>query len=703
MPKNFFNRIKESMSSSPKENIPMGDKEHDFERTKDVLFSSKNLEQLVSAIKYINNFNKKYRIHEKSPEFIYFGRMIKLMKSKLRSNRFKIDDELSEGERLSPRIKNIIRESLGDLSWIKDTQPNFKPNFPFEGKEQWVDVCQLNQDERKKLVDYIREALPNFKEWGVDGLGDIRRGNRKGIVIHCGSDSTNYEPEENLLCFADNNYEEDYAFNDPLIDIPNIYIDGREVVEYIDMMYGDEELDESLEWTDKDGSFDGKDKSFENDPDWKNDESWASNPERSYWKQGDAGGSAGGGDMNESQDLDWIRDVSDRLPTYDQRTRVDLKDFLLDYAEDNLSVIDFLHNEDLYIPTDDYRRRYTPEEWDEYGTDRWRDGDFKEHGQWIEDPWVTSWELMEELEEGCNKWEFIDRTTEDYDLEIGSYNDLFIFKRKKDGRYFALGVSGSSYEGMNDNEDFLYEVFPKMKLVYESRKKLIKKILREGFDWIQDNSISGDELEELIRKTGATSIPFDRVSGNLSLEETPIQSLGNLESVGGYLYLVGTKIKDLGNLQSVGGDLYLGGTPIQSLGNLETVGGHLDLWETPIQSLGNLESVGGNLNLRGTPIKDLGNLQSVGGYLNLGGTKIKDLGNLETVGGHLYLVGTPIQSLGNLQSVGGNLNLRETKIKDLGNLQSVGGYLYLVGTPMSKKYSEQEIRQMVQVNGDIYL
>lgn len=571
MPKNFFNRIKESMSSSPKENIPMGDKEHDFERAKDVLFSSKNLEQLVSAIKYINNFNKKYRIHEKSPEFIYFGRMIKLMKHKLRSTRFKIDDELSEGERLSPRIKNIIRESLGDLSWIQDTQSNFDPKFTFNGKEQWVDVSQLNRDERKKLVDYINETLPNREDWEGDGLGDIRRGNRKGIIIHCGSDRTDYEPEENLLCFADKNYEEDY--NLPVLDINNsIYIDGREVIEYINMMYGDEELDESLEWTDKDGSFDGKDKSFENDPDWKNDESWASNPERSYWKQGDAGGSAGGGDMNESeedpfkwikdikpdevsaspnlffrsdddmyytldqlgyditnmdidvmcelainygyrwseenngwyhrdevedfrnlkesQDLDWIKDVSDRLPTYDQRTRVDLKDFLLDYAEDNLSVIDFLHNEDQYIPTDDYRRRYTPEEWDEYGTDRWRDGDFKEHGQWIEDPWVTSWELMEELEQDCSKWEFVERTTEDYDLERGSFDDLFIFKRKKDGRYFALGVRGDSYDGMNDNEDFLYEVFPRMKLVYESRKKLIKKILKEGdFDWLENTRV----------------------------------------------------------------------------------------------------------------------------------------------------------------------------------------------------------------------
>jgi hypothetical protein len=194
-----------------------------------------------------------------------------------------------------------------------------------------------------------------------------------------------------------------------------------------------------------------------------------------------------GGGVNESQDLDWIKDVSDQLPSYNQRTRIDLKDFLLDYAEDNLSIIEFLHDEDMYVPTEDYRRRYTPEEWDEHGTDQWRDSDFKEHGRWIDDPWVTSWELMEELEMGCSKWDFIDRTTEDYDLERGSYDDLFIFKRKKDGRYFALGVRGDSYNGMNDNEDFLYEVFPRMRLVYESRKNLIKKILRESeWEWLED-------------------------------------------------------------------------------------------------------------------------------------------------------------------------------------------------------------------------
>jgi hypothetical protein len=64
---------------------------------------------------------------------------------------------------------------------------------------------------------------------------------------------------------------------------------------------------------------------------------------------------------------------------------------------------------------------------------------------------------------------------------------------------------------------------------------------------------------------------------------------------------------------------------------------------------------------------------------------------------------TPIESLGNLQSVGGDLALYETPIKSLGNLQSVGGNLYLNDTTLSINYTEEEIRQMVDVGGDIYL
>jgi hypothetical protein len=114
-------------------------------------------------------------------------------------------------------------------------------------------------------------------------------------------------------------------------------------------------------------------------------------------------------------------------------------------------------------------------------------------------------------------------------------------------------------------------------------------------------------------------------------------------------------------------------------------------------------TIDGNLDLEGTNIEFLGNLQSVGGYLDLRGTEIKSLGNLQSVGGDLDLYRTNIESLGNIQSVGGYLDLYNANIESLGNLQSVGGFLDLRDTPLSGKYSEEEIRQMVRVDGNIYM
>jgi hypothetical protein len=79
-------------------------------------------------------------------------------------------------------------------------------------------------------------------------------------------------------------------------------------------------------------------------------------------------------------------------------------------------------------------------------------------------------------------------------------------------------------------------------------------------------------------------------------------------------------------------------------------------------------------------------------------------GNLPyTIDGDLDLRYSEIKSLGNLLSVGGFLNLHETDIESLGNLRSVGGSLYLLLTPIAEEYSEEEIRQMVQVGGYIYI
>jgi hypothetical protein len=44
-----------------------------------------------------------------------------------------------------------------------------------------------------------------------------------------------------------------------------------------------------------------------------------------------------------------------------------------------------------------------------------------------------------------------------------------------------------------------------------------------------------------------------------------------------------------------------------------------------------------------------------------------------------------------------------TSIKSLEKLKSVGSNLMLLGTPISKKYTEKEIRSMVNVGGNVFL
>lgn len=110
-----------------------------------------------------------------------------------------------------------------------------------------------------------------------------------------------------------------------------------------------------------------------------------------------------------------------------------------------------------------------------------------------------------------------------------------------------------------------------------------------------------------------------------------------------------------------------------------------------------------DLNLPESEIKSLGNLVSVGGDLNLYESNIKSLGDLVSVGGYLDLSETNVESLGNLTSVGGHLDLSVTDVKSLGNLTSVGDYLDLRYTPLTKKYTKDEIRSMVEVGDEIYL
>jgi hypothetical protein len=54
-------------------------------------------------------------------------------------------------------------------------------------------------------------------------------------------------------------------------------------------------------------------------------------------------------------------------------------------------------------------------------------------------------------------------------------------------------------------------------------------------------------------------------------------------------------------------------------------------------------------------------------------------------------------------TIGGNLYLEDSSIEFLGNLISVEGDLDLQGTPLSKMYNKEQISQMVNVGGKIFM
>jgi hypothetical protein len=103
------------------------------------------------------------------------------------------------------------------------------------------------------------------------------------------------------------------------------------------------------------------------------------------------------------------------------------------------------------------------------------------------------------------------------------------------------------------------------------------------------------------------------------------------------------------------------------------------------------------LNLSGCKkLTSLENLTSVGDNTSMGGEF--------SIGGYLNLIGcTSLIDLGNLTSVSGNMSLSSTNIESFNKLKYVGGYLDLKNSVISKNYSEEEIRNMVNVGGEIIM
>jgi hypothetical protein len=81
---------------------------------------------------------------------------------------------------------------------------------------------------------------------------------------------------------------------------------------------------------------------------------------------------------------------------------------------------------------------------------------------------------------------------------------------------------------------------------------------------------------------------------------------------------------------------------------------------------------------------------------------ITDLNDLVEVTGNVSVHNDEIESLQNLEVIGGKLWITSKSLVDFGNLKSVGSDLIIGDTsPLSKKYTEEDIRNMINVGGRV--
>ena len=132
--------------------------------------------------------------------------------------------------------------------------------------------------------------------------------------------------------------------------------------------------------------------------------------------------------------------------------------------------------------------------------------------------------------------------------------------------------------------------------------------------------------------------------------------------------------------------------PEELTGDDLKVSGDLSLIDTPIKSLPDNLKVSGGLSLADTPIKSLPDNLQVGGNLSLIGTAIESLPDNIQLGGSLFLSRTSIKSLPDNLKVSGSLNLRDTPIKSLPDNLQVGGSIYL-NRHLTQKYGKYKIKQ----------
>ena len=163
------------------------------------------------------------------------------------------------------------------------------------------------------------------------------------------------------------------------------------------------------------------------------------------------------------------------------------------------------------------------------------------------------------------------------------------------------------------------------------------------------------------------------IRGDADFKYSEVTNLGNLQSIGRYAHFSNSKVTNLGNLQNIGRDAYFSESEVADLGNLQSIGRDAYFNSSKITDLGNLQHIGRGAYFRHSIVTDLGNLQNIGGKADFYHSEVTNLGNLQHIGGNAFFDDSKVTNLGNLQSIGGSVNFKESEVTDLGNLQHIGG------------------------------
>ena len=103
-------------------------------------------------------------------------------------------------------------------------------------------------------------------------------------------------------------------------------------------------------------------------------------------------------------------------------------------------------------------------------------------------------------------------------------------------------------------------------------------------------------------------------------------------------------------------------------------------------------------------IKVVGDIDLSGRYgMGFGSNMVGFCEELIEVDGELRVVDNYIVSFPKLKRVDGDMKLSMTEVYELPELIYVGGDLYLINSPLSKTTTEEELRNKINVGGEIYL